>query len=148
MTTNEPRRMEGIQSDPDIAALTARLGLSQFAYRTFSRPVMAPPAPATAVVPPPPLPVLPVVAQPAPPQSSLATPPAPTHTSAEIQPAQHRIIPIMPIATPPAPTDPGLRFPLLEQVFSGGAATPAPASAHPFLDLRRAVAGPINPAEY
>ena len=120
-----------MRQDPDVAALAARLGLTRFTYRTFARPALTVMAP----TPPPPLP------------SSVARPElsedAPLQTVPEARRLQSLFMP--PAAASPIEREPIQRFPLLEQVLSGVAA--APASAQPFLDLRRAVAGPSDQVE-
>lgn len=140
--------MDGMEQAPDIAALTARLGLQGLAYRTFPRPIVVPAmavAPALPEAPPWPVtpalraaPAMPVV-QAAPALPAVANlpnlPPVPTNLASMAPPMEARW-----------PADSGPHFPLLTQALSrGGGAIPA--SAQPFLNLRLAVAGPSDRAE-
>ncbi|WP_347541473.1 hypothetical protein [Roseomonas sp. CAU 1739] len=123
-----------MERDPDIAALAARLGLRRLTYRSFARPVIATPAVARPAVPAPP------------PEFVAAAPPA--SPTPEVPAAAFVTAPVP--ARPVPQAAPAPYFPLLAQALAQGGASvsSAPASAQPFLNLRRAIAGPADPAEH
>ena len=139
-----------MEREPDIVALAARLGLRRLTYRTFARPVLASPV----VVAKPDVPVVP--AQDAPPPAPFAAAPSPVIAAAPpvIAAAAAASAPVpMPVAGAPAPRavpEPAPYFPLLAQALAQGNAAAAfvPAAAEPFLNLRRAVAGPLDSPEH
>ena len=140
-----------IEQEPDISALAKRLGLRHLTYRTFSRPPMPPSATVAPVAPPEPSPQPTVALAPEP--AAPVRPPQPVAPPPEIgvpmpMPVLFTTEPAAPRPLAAAP----MQFPLLVQALARSAApqpeTDAPASAQPFLNLQRAIAGTSGRAEY